>query len=195
MRRCFHIFVLGLFLTAGCAHKRHKQDLKKTVVKTPGPPAWVKKMPHESGYVCAVGAVSPTFYRDDGLELAAEKARSELARNIEVHIWSYMKDVDSTRGGYAKELVTSEVESAVTDGVIAGAEVRSTWYDEHGAVSRVGMTYALACMSTSESVSKLAEKLREAHPDEADEQKIEQVKERAQSLFDELEKMETAKAE
>lgn len=190
----YYLFVtLGLLCATSCAGRRHKPPPPPVV--SAKPPAWVKHIPHEKGFVCAVGAVDPTFYRQDGLESAAEQARAELAKSIHSHIWAYTEDVQSTNGSSFRNLVTSEVEAAVTDGVIAGAEVRSTWYDEYGAQSRAGMTYALACMSTSKTAEQLAQKLREAHEDTVDEKTIEAVEKRAQSLFDEMEEMEAKQAE
>lgn len=175
----------------GCAHPKPKPVVPQAPVGHA--PDWVKQLPKEKGVICALGAVDPTFYKQDGVVHAAERARAELARNVEVHIWAYMKDVVTTRGQSTQSYVGSEVDSAVTDGVVAGAEVRSSWYDQYGLVSRAGMTYALACMRTDESAARLAEKLRQAKPDEMDEKTVEKVKERAQSLFDQLEAMEDAK--
>ncbi len=156
-------------------------------------PEWVKRTPTASGKVCAQGAVDPTFYRQDGRVNAAEAARNELARSIQVHINSIMYDSDSSSGGSVRQYIVSEVTTAVQDGVVAGAEILEYWFDEHGAVSRRGMTYALACMSTDRSAAELAEKLEQLkveHPEDG--ARLEAVKERARQAFDDLERLEAA---
>ena len=56
------------------------------------------------------------------------------------------------------------------------------------------MTYALACMDTTQSVAELAAKLEEAFPKEEHQGQVEAVKERARAAFDELEAMEDKRA-
>ena len=58
----------------------------------------------------------------------------------------------------------------------------------------MGMTYALACMDTNQTVAELADKLQAAFPDEEEADQIAAVKERARAAFDELEAMEDARA-
>lgn len=151
-------------------------------------PDWVYRIPREKGHVCATGAVDPTFYRQDGRTQAAESARNELARTVQVKITSVMYDENTTQGSYVDQAFVTEVVGSISEVVLSGAEVRSYWYDDYGNVSRRGMTYALACMPTDASVAQLADRLKAAHPDNED--KIQQVRERARAAFDELEAME-----
>lgn len=157
-------------------------------------PGWITEMPRRPGQICATGAVDPTYYRQDGRVNAAEAARNELARSIQVHISSVMYDSDTQRGGAVRQYIVSEVVTAVNEGVLSGAEIVSYWFDATGAVSRKGMTYALACMDTNQTVAELAAKLEEAHPDEEHKDEIAAVKERARAAFDELEAMEERRA-
>ncbi|MCB9645307.1 MAG: LPP20 family lipoprotein [Deltaproteobacteria bacterium] len=157
-------------------------------------PDWVYQIPKMAGKVCATGAVDPTFYRQDGRVNAAEAARNELARSIQVHISSIMYDTETSRGGSVQNYIVSEVVTAVNEGVLAGAEILSYWFDGTGAVSRTGMTYALACMDINQSVSDLADKLEAAYPGEEHKNEIAAVKERARVAFDELEAMEERRA-
>jgi hypothetical protein len=154
----------------------------------------VLKTPRRSGTICATGAVDPTFYRQDGRTQAADSARNELARTVQVKVSSVMYDEQSTNGSYVDQAFVSQVEGSISDVVLSGAQVMEYWYDEWGNVSRRGMTYALACMPTDESVAQLADRLKAANPDEQDQAKIEHVKERAKAAFDELEAMENKKA-
>lgn len=158
-------------------------------------PEWVFRIPRKTGQVCATGAVDPTFYRQDGRTNAAEAARGELARTIQVKVTAVMYDEQTTRGSFVDQAIVTETIGTISEAVIAGAEVVSYWFDATGAVSRSGMTYALACMRTDQSVEELAARLKEAFPDEQDEDKIEEVKERAKAAFEELEKMEDAHQE
>jgi hypothetical protein len=157
-------------------------------------PEWVNRTPRMPGNVCAVGAVDPTYFRQDGRVQAAESARTELARTIQVKITSVMYDEQDNRGTYVDQSIVSEVIGTVSEGVIAGAEVLEYWFDEYGNVSRKGMTYALACMKTDTSVAELAAKLEAAYPKEEEQDKVEAVKERARLAFEELEKMEASHA-
>lgn len=159
-------------------------------------PEWVLRTPRMQGNVCAVGAVDPTFFRDDGIERAKEAARAELARTVQVKINSVFLDVAENDGSWVRQVIdsTSEV-------VLSGAEVLEVWYDETGSVQRRGMTWALACMKTDQSVAELAAKLKAASEEAAAEEdepsreaKIAKVRERAAAAFDELEAAEEAKA-
>lgn len=158
-------------------------------------PEWVFRIPRKPGQICATGAVDPTFYRQDGRVNAAEAARGELARTIQVKVTAVMYDEQTTSGSYVDQAIVTETIGTISEAVIAGAEVVSYWFDATGAVSRSGMTYALACMRTDQSVAELAARLKEAFPDEEHEDEIADVKERAKAAFEELEKMEEAHEE
>lgn len=151
-------------------------------------------MSHKDGNICATGAVDPTFFRQDGRTQAADSARNELARTVQVKVSSVMYDEQTTSGSYVDQAFVSQVVGSISDVVLSGAQVMEYWYDEHGSVSRKGMTYALACMPTDQSVAQLAEKLKAVHPAEGDQGKIERVRDRAKAAFDELETMESKKA-
>jgi hypothetical protein len=153
-------------------------------------PEWVYRVPRKDGQICATGAVDPTFYRQDGRTSAAETARGELARTVQVQVTAVMYDEQTKDGSYVDQAIVTEVIGSISEAVISGAEVVSYWFDEYGNVSRRGMTYALACMRTDQSVAELAEKLEAAFPEEEHEEKIAEVKERARAAFEELEKLE-----
>ena len=155
-------------------------------------PEWVLKLPRKKGRICAIGAVDPTFFQQDGLKNAAEAARTELARAVQVKISSVMYDYQDEMGSYVEQSSVQEVVGSISDVVLSGAEVEESWFDELGSVQRKGMTYALACMSTSKSAAEFAEKLKSIAPegDKDAEKKIEEVRQRAKDAFDELEAME-----
>jgi len=143
------------------------------------------------GNICAVGAVDPTFFRQDGRVNAGESARAELARTIQVKVTAVMYDEQTTHGQWVDQAIVQEVIGSVSEVVLSGAQVMEVWYDDHGAVSRRGMTYALACMATDDSVAQLAERLHQVSEQDAGD-RIERVKENARLAFEELEAMERA---
>jgi hypothetical protein len=106
-----------------------------------------------------------------------------------------MYDEQTTNGSWVDQVSVQQVVGSISDVVLSGAQVLETWYDETGAVSRRGMTYALACMPTDKSVQEFAEKLKQVAPLESPdaESRIARVKENARLAFDELEKMEAQK--
>lgn len=186
---------LILFFASACGGGKH------AVQHAPPPPPpkvdvpeWVMKLPRMAGNICATGAVDPTFYRQDGRTQAADSARNELARTIQVKVTSVMYDEQTNSGSYVDQSFVSQVVGSISDVVLSGAQVMEYWFDEYGNVSKKGMTYALACMPTDQSVAQLAEKLKAAHPEADDAEKIEKVRERAKAAFDELETMEAKKA-
>ncbi len=158
-------------------------------------PGWVLRMPPKKGRICATGAVDPTFFRQDGRTSAAETARAELARTIQVKVTAFMVDEQTNYGGYVDQVIVTEVITSVSEAVISGAEILEYWYDEFGNVSKKGMTYAFACMRTDESAAQLAERIHQAVPEEGNEKALEGVRERAKAAFDELEAMEAKKQE
>lgn len=146
--------------------------------------------PAPKGEICAVGAVDRTFYRQDGITNASEAARNELARSVQVTINSVMYDIETQRGSSVRQYMVSEVVAAVQDGVVNGAEIRSTWFDHNGQLAGAGMTYALACMRTDQSVEQLAERMKAVLPDKEDEKTVAAVRQRAEDAFAELEREE-----
>ena len=154
-------------------------------------PDWVLRTPRPSGSICAVGTVDPTFFRQDGVRFAADAARNELARTIEVKVTSVMYDEQTIRGSHVDEAFVQQVVGTMSDVVLSGAQVVESWHDELGSVSRRGMTYALACMATDASVAQLAERLKAAGGEgEENADRIADVRERAADLFKELEEQE-----
>ncbi len=198
VRRWFSfVFVSSIAITgcsSGGAEETRHDPPPKAIPSDVKIPEWVMKTPHQTGSICATGAVDPTFYRQDGRTNAADSARNELARTIQVKVSSVMYDEQTSGGSYVDQAYVEQVVGSISDVVLSGAQVEQYWYDEYGSVSKKGMTYALACMPTDQSVAQLAEKLKQANPNDDDKNKIEKVKERAKAAFDELEAMENKKA-
>jgi hypothetical protein len=140
-----------------------------------------------------VGAVDRTFYVQDAHARAAEAARVELAKTIEVRVSSVMYDYQSTRGSWVHASDVVKVVESVADGVVHGAEVRATWRDPEGLHLAPGMTFALACLRTDVTVEQLAEALRAAG--EAEPADVEGVRQRARAAFDELSNLEAERTD
>ena len=156
-------------------------------------PDWVLRTPYMKGKICAVGAVDPTFYRQDGRTQASDAARNELARTVQVKIGSIMYDEQTVHGTFVDQATVQEVVGSISEVVLSGAQVMEVWFDATGSVSRKGMTYALACMPTDQSVAELADRLQQVASSTtagAASDRIARVKENARKAFDDLEAME-----
>jgi hypothetical protein len=199
------VFVCGLAVLAGgaCASQQSvsKKGLNRFQPKPKGAvkkmPDWVMRTPSIAKTVCAVGAVDPTFYRDDGRRNASDAARNELAKTVQVKISSVMYDeINSHGGGWTSEVSVQQIVGSISDVVLSGAQISEVWFDEHGVVDREGMTYAMACMPTDKSMQELAAKLEAVgSKDDPDHQKrIQRVKANAAKAFDELENLEAKKS-
>jgi hypothetical protein len=93
-------------------------------------PEWVMRTPRMPGNICATGAVDPTFFRQDGRTQAADSARNELARTIQVKVSSVMYDEQTTSGSYVDQAFVSQVVGSISDVVLSGAQVMEYWFDE-----------------------------------------------------------------
>tara|TARA_B100000315_G_scaffold213335_2_gene211226 strand:- start:5413 stop:5901 length:489 start_codon:yes stop_codon:yes gene_type:complete len=127
-------------------------------------PEWVKKTPQKEGQLCAVGASEPTFYKDDAKEYAAENARKELARSLNLEIKNIIVDIATEKGSSMDEGTFMEVSSWATSVVLRESRIIEYWYNEEGVVShgRKGITYALACMPTDSTIKEISNKLNKA---------------------------------
>lgn len=177
--------------TAGCGGARAPSP-PAPAPSAPDPvPEWIRRTPSPPGEICAVGSVDRTFFAQDARRRAAEAARVELAKTVEVRVKSVMYDYQSTRGGWVRSSDVVAVVESVAEGVLHGAEVRAVWRDDRGAHLAPGMTHALACLRTDVPVEKLAGALEEAWSEATDDE-VEGVRRRAQDAFDELSQLESA---
>jgi hypothetical protein len=198
MTRSFVVSLVSLVFAACSSSKppppvlMAKSSASAEDSRSRGPaPDWVLRTPRQSGNICAVGTVDPTFFRQDGVRFAADAARNELARTIEVKVTSVMYDEQTIRGSHVDEAFVQQVVGTMSDVVLSGAQVLESWFDELGSISRRGMTYALACMATDQTVAELAERLKAAGGEgEESADRIADVRERAADLFKELEEQE-----
>jgi hypothetical protein len=156
-------------------------------------PAWVDKVPDTHGRICALGSAEPTFFHEDGKIYSAEAARNQLAATLQVTVQSVMVDVQSSLGAdQVDQAYVQQVQSYASDAVVSGAQIVSYWADDTGVRGRTGATFALACMSTDQSVVELDQRLQQAYPEDSDKNRA--VREHAKAAFDALDKEESAHA-
>ncbi|MFQ5481074.1 MAG: hypothetical protein ACE5DW_07325, partial [Thermodesulfobacteriota bacterium] len=114
-------------------------------------PPWVLTTPREAGAICAVGMSEPTFYSDDAKGYAAESARKELARTLNMRISNIMVDISTEKGSDVDEATVTRVSSWTADAVLHESTIKEFWLDSGGTASNgiKNITYALACMPLS----------------------------------------------
>lgn len=110
-------------------------------------PAWVQRVPDESGVLHAVGMSEPTFHPTDALVRASDNARVQLALTLRAHVRSatfvHLRSDGRTHVETAATVEDFAHEQA--DAIIEHAEIVATWLDTDGAFSgRRGTGYALA---------------------------------------------------
>ncbi|MEW6601349.1 MAG: hypothetical protein AB1499_10310 [Nitrospirota bacterium] len=158
-------------------------------VKRSGPPPdWVVRTPLKSGMICAVGTSGPTYYRDDAQALAAENARAELARTINVSIKNIMVEMTTEKGSYFDDATVSEVSSWATSAVVENSSILEYWHDADGQVLKKDFTYALGCMPR-----KFDRKSLQAHMTDAnisDKKNFSEISRAADEIIKQLEEME-----
>jgi hypothetical protein len=155
MRILLSVCVASLLVTA-CSVAGNRGNFSRH------PPQWVLEMPRESGKLYAVGTCGRTRVQADAWKVAADAARSELAKNIQAHVRNAFLHVQSTDGtNWAEEAFVVEATSSATDAVMANSQVVALWYDERGVVpgSMPGATYALAVMYVSVAAEAVKTKI------------------------------------
>jgi len=117
----------------------------------------VETLPREAGYIYAVGQWPRTFYAEDAKDRAIERARSELARTIQVQVKSIVADwMSSSQSIFSPQGMKSDytevVSSSVSDAVLRGSEVISFWTDKDGIVGNPATVYVLVRMPRNAAV-------------------------------------------
>ena len=144
------ILVLVLsYGAAGCAAPG--PELGSPPPEEPQPPQWVitgRTPEHDKGSLCAIGVAGPTYFRTDGVEVAVENARAELARTIRIRIESSTLDVQTESGSRRGSQTVMQVSSYVNEMVLQGSTIVGVWYDSPGTgfAKKPRCTYALVCM-------------------------------------------------
>lgn len=162
-------FLLLLPLLAGCPGAGSRSGAPAPGIPDVPPPSWaltgtVPDSP--GGKVCAIGMAGPTYFRSDGVEAAADKARGELARTIQVRISTASLDIQRSAGGGTTSQTVVEVSSAVNRLVLEGSKIAEVWYDPSGRgfAHRPRCTYALVCIDGAALPHRPAPPRREESP-------------------------------
>ncbi|MBI5058022.1 MAG: LPP20 family lipoprotein [Nitrospirae bacterium] len=154
--------------------------------RPPGPPPdWVVRTPNIEGMICAVGASEPTYFREDAKKYAAEGARKELARTINISIRTIMVDTATVKGSRVDEATVSEVSSWATSAVVENSKIIEYWFDAEGQAGKRDITYALGCMPRKFDKNSLEKKL--TRPDQAGRGNPEDISRTAEEIIKFLE--------
>jgi hypothetical protein len=123
-------------------------------------PDWLRSEPKVEGMICAIGTSGPTFYKEDAQQYAADNARTELAKTIQVKIESILIDFATEKGSSIDEATVAQVTSSATSAIVQNSKVVDYWYDEEGTVARErDITFALCCMPRKLYKTSLAGRL------------------------------------
>lgn len=119
-------------------------------------PDWIRSEPKIEGMICAIGSSGPTYYKDDAKEYAAENARKELAKTLQIKIDSFLIDYSNEKGTTIDEATVAQITSTATSAVVENSKVIDYWYDEEGiAVKGKKFSFALCCMPRKINSSKV----------------------------------------
>lgn len=154
-----------------------------------GAPAWVTKgrfgveKDSKSKYVYGVGNVGGT--RNVGLarEAALGRARTDLARSLQLKVTAMLKDYQGTVTGGAEfgtaaadEQKITDVAKQVTEMNLSGTELVDTWISKNGTMWALCRLDVEGFKNTVNKMTQLSESVRRA------------VEERADKAFEELDR-------
>ncbi len=161
--------LLLLPVLAACSGSAPERPAVEPEIPRPPPPGWALtgRVPDEGGRrLCAIGIAGPTYFRNDAVEAAAENARGELARSIQVRISTATLDIQRHGGGGTTSQTVVEVSSSVNRLVLEGSTIASVWYDEAGVgfAHKPRCTYALVCIDGAALPFRPPAHTREGNP-------------------------------
>ncbi len=150
---------LGFFLSClGCLGAGTESVPADAGLKAPPPPEWVLtgKTPERTGEICAIGVAGPTFFKTDAKKIAAEEARCELSRTLQVKIASNTLDIQINESGRKDTQTIFEVSSYLNDIIMEGSRIIEIWYDKSGQgfIKKPNCTYVVTCIEKSSLPSK-----------------------------------------
>jgi hypothetical protein len=182
-RNLFSLLSLGTLTLAlvGCGGpQKPKNALQAELV---GAPKWAQGacqlgMPNKKG-VCGTGSVAGMTNISLARSAAEGRARTELARSLQVRVKAMLKDYQAATQGGPENKVASEqhiedVSKQITDTTLSGTRLEDTW------ISNSGTFWALVVLDTDafkdslNNMKQLDERMRAA------------IVQRADKAFDEL---------
>ncbi|MFN3135485.1 MAG: LPP20 family lipoprotein [Candidatus Kryptonium sp.] len=151
------IFAVALFV-AGCG------GAKERVAVPEAAPAWVNTPPTAVDAIYAVGAANvganPVLARNK----AADAARQELGRIIQVKVKSLLdnfmqehQEFINTQGTVTSEEFTRSVSRSVSQATLAGSQIVEYYYDKDNKIY-----YALAVLRKNDIVNEIMRSMNEA---------------------------------
>jgi hypothetical protein len=193
MKRVMYGLLMTVFIStallgfSACAKKTPKPIPEVMETEFKGAPDWVTKgcgayyKAKKTPMICGVGSVGGSRNVSLIRDTAAARARTDLARSLEVKVKAMLKDYQATTTG-GQDFGTSasdeqnivDVSKQITDMTLSGTEIEETWITPNGTF------YALVAMDVEKfkgAVSKmtnLSQSVRKA------------VEERADKAFEEL---------
>ena len=175
------MFVALFFVLSSCKTGPEQNTGNAVKNELEGAPKWVLQNANKNNNVCGVGSAAGTRNVSVARTSAMGRARTEIARSLQVKVKSMLKDYQSTTtGGEAfgkaanDEQHIEDVSKQITDMTLSGTELQDTW------ISNTGTLYTLVCLDVEKfknslsQMSQLNEQVRQA------------VVERANKAFNEL---------
>jgi hypothetical protein len=173
------VAIVGSIL--GCGGPQKPQD--KIRSEMDGAPAWVKVscrkgLPGGKG-ICGAGSV-PNMTSISLARSAAEgRARTALARSLQIRVKAMLKDYQAGTTGGAENYTLGEahiedVARQITDRTLSGTQVEDTWLSDNGTLWALVIMDAESFKDSLRNMRQLSEGLRDA------------VIQRADKAFDEL---------
>ncbi|HJX51976.1 MAG TPA: LPP20 family lipoprotein [Polyangia bacterium] len=166
--------LLGIVVGCGTSPPKPQNALQAELV---GAPKWAQGacqlgMPNKKG-VCGTGSVAGMTNISLARSAAEGRARTELARSLQIRVKAMLKDYQAaTQGGpgnkTASEQHIEDVSKQITDTTLSGTRLEDTW------ISNAGTFWALVVLDTDafkdslSNMKQLDERMRAAIVQRAD---------------------------
>jgi len=165
----------------GCGGPQKPQN--KLQAELVGAPKWAQGacqlgLPNKKG-VCGTGSVAGMTNISLARSAAEGRARTELARSLQVRVKAMLKDYQAaTQGGpgdkTASEQHIEDVSKQITDTTLSGTRLEDTWISNGGTFWALGILDTDAFKDSLNNMKQLDERMRAA------------IVQRADKAFDEL---------
>ncbi|OPX54540.1 LPP20 lipoprotein [Oceanospirillum multiglobuliferum] len=149
--RSLALALMLVSLIAGCSGTEPKPIVT--------PPEWVDVLPEQKGYLFGLGSADKSTSDSDQLELARERARADLIKQLQVTVssdfssQSRLEMTDGRNTGFV-EVVNDKVRSRIPDISLPGIGWQTSW--QH---PETGTLYVLARLNRRAAVAQLSEQL------------------------------------
>ena len=179
----FGTVLIGVFslLVAGCGSSNQQQVAELDSDEFEGAPCWVVRgcecddISDSQKKICGVGSASGTRNHSLARSTAIGRARTEIARSLDLRVKAMLKDYQATTTGgeeyglsAADEQHVADVSKQITDITLSGTQQEDLW------VSPNGSLYALVTLDVDKfksavaEMGQLSEEIRQAVQQRAD---------------------------